>query len=292
LPFLSVEIYGLVSRYCSAIRADMFDLNPLTSTRRYHHYFKEAHNLSPGLLQCLEVMVGDDYMDRQVIETWRTNASFSDLQILELHSSIKQDALELLATSCNFPSLTTLVLSFLTRNMQRPQTREYFEIADRFLHSLPPLRTLKLAGDLSCLSVDSILEHHGIALRALWLSPSDGDKRLSPGDITRIELHCPLLEDLGLALRRSKGDATEVATYKALGFFRKLQDLSLTLDASNYDIFLEHALAGLEDDEEVPETPSDPSFVDEFDNQFVKSFCVENNFYAMAICGMLSSIPQ
>jgi hypothetical protein len=54
--------------------------------------------------------------------------------------------------------------------------------------------------------------------------------------------------------------------------------LSLTLEASNNDIFLKDAHAGLEDGEEVPETPSDPSFVDEFDNQFFKSFCVAEQF--------------
>lgn len=79
-----------------------------------------------------------------------------------------------------------------------------------------------------------------------------------------------MLEDLALTLCRSKGDAAEVASYRALGSIRNLQYISLVLDASNHAILSEDALADFDDEDdnaEYPETPNDSSF-DNFDQQF------------------------
>jgi hypothetical protein len=131
---------------------------------------------------------------------------------------------------------------------------------------------LNSRASFSRLDVNSILEHHGAVLRQLSLSPLEGDKALSPEDIKKIGTLCPLLEDLVLALHRSKGGATEVACYKALGSIQRWENLSLTLEALNHAIPWSDALVGYDDDgddAEYPETPNDPSF-DDFDQQFFK----------------------
>ena len=156
--------------------------------------------------------------------------------------------------------------------IDRQRTNEIFDIARSFLCQLPTLETLKLTGELSRLDVNSILEHHGAALRQLSLSPSEGDKALSPEDITKIGTLCTLLEDLVLTLHRSKGGATEVACYTTLGSIERLENLTLTLEALNHAIPWSDALVGYDDDDdnaEYPETPNDPSF-DDFDRQFLQ----------------------
>jgi len=233
---------------------------------------KQVQGSSPssGSLRCLGIRVGDDLIGTQLIETWKAHTDFSKLQILRLETFVSQDTLECLAASSSFPSLRELVLRLAGRQISRPQTTEFYDIVDRFLCSLPPLSSLKLDGELHRLSIDSILEHRGSALRQLCLSPSVGDKHPSPEDIARIGVHCTLLEDLVLTIHRSKGDATEVATYQALGSPPKLQYLSLVLDASNYTILGPDALGDFDDEDDdapYPETPNDPSF-DDFDQQF------------------------
>jgi hypothetical protein len=232
---------------------------------------KESHSFSPGSLRCLRHS-GHGSISRQIIEKWRAHTNFSVLRTLKLESGIDENALDYLATNCTFPSLTKLALTLITRNFSRPPTNDYFDIAIRFLRSLPPLSTLKLVGELHRINLDSFLDHHGSGLRELWLSPLEGGDRLLQGDIAQIAGHCPLLEDLAITLHRSRGDATEVATYKTLGSLQKLQHLLLTLDASDFAVLSED-----EDDNdddlnaigEGPDTPNDPSF-DEFEQQYFK----------------------
>jgi hypothetical protein len=78
--------------------------------------------------------------------------------------------------------------------------------------------------------MDSVVENYGNGLRRLCLNSPEEDERLLQGDIAYIGAHCSLLEDLALTLWRSKGDATEVAIYRALGSLPKLQYLSFALD--------------------------------------------------------------
>jgi hypothetical protein len=225
-----------------------------------------------GSLRCLEIRVGDDLISTQLVETWKAHTDFSVLQILNLWSCIAQDTLECLAASSNFQSLRELVLDLTSKQMVPSQTSEFYDIAGRFLYQLPPLSSLQLTGELSRLNMASILEYHGPTLRQLSLSPVEGDKQLLPEEIAKIGVHCHLLEDLALTLCRSKGDAVEVASYKALGSFQKLQYISLVLDASNHAILSDDALIDFDeedDDAEYPETPNDPSF-DDFDQQFFK----------------------
>lgn len=134
-----------------------------------------------------------------------------------------------------------------TENLLEPPTMDHSSLANHFLCSLPSLFTLKLVGELSHTTLDTIFEYHDAALRRLWLSPLGTLNRLviTQREVERIAEHCPLLEDLSLTVPRSKGDACEVAIYKALGSLFKLQSMFLTLDASDCGIFMD----GDDDDE-------------------------------------------
>jgi len=216
----------------------------------------------PGSLRHLQ-LAGYGSITKQVVERWSRHTDFSVLRILKLESDIEADALDCLATKCDFSSVRTLVLVLATDSLLEPPTMNYSSLANHFLCSLPPLFTLKLVGELSQTTLDTIFEYHGATLRRLWLSPSGTLNRLviviTQREVEQIAEHCPLLEDLSLTVPRSKGDAGEVAIYKALGSLPKLQRLFLTLDASDCAILLD----GDEDDE----TPNDPTF-DNFDQQF------------------------
>jgi hypothetical protein len=86
---------------------------------------------------------------------------------------------------------------------------------------------------------------------------------LSESSILQIGSHCPFLEDLQITLKRSQGDAAEVALYRALRTIRRLKYLTLALNASD------PALIETEHTEYHGGAPTDLSF-DEFDNQISK----------------------
>jgi hypothetical protein len=232
----------------------------------------KSHRFSPGSLRCLKHW-GHGSIGRQIVENWRAHINFSVLCILNLESPIVEDALAYLATNCDFPCLKTLVLTLetLSTNYSHTSTsaNNYFSVAKRFLRNLPRLSNLKLLGDLHRISLGSFLDHQGPGLRELWLGPFGGYSSLLQRDIAHIGMHCLLLEHLVLALHRSRGNAAEVAAYRTLGSLPKLQDLSLRLDASDPAVLAEHPEDDDSDldDDEIPPTPSDPSF-DEFDHQF------------------------
>lgn len=221
---------------------------------------KQKHISTPGSLRHLQ-LAGHGCIIRQVVENWSRHTDFSVLRTLELESDIEADVLHCLATKCDFSSLKTLVMILATENLLESPTMNHSSLANHFLCSLPSLFTLKLVGELSHITLGTIFEYHGAALRRLWLSPLGNLNRLviAQREVERIAEHCPLLEDLSLTVPRFKGDAGEVAIYKALGFLCKLQSIFLTLDASDCAIFMD----GDDDDE----TPIDSSF-DNFDQQF------------------------
>ncbi|KUJ08796.1 uncharacterized protein LY89DRAFT_599335, partial [Mollisia scopiformis] len=237
----------------------------------------EISSTKIGSLRSLCIGVGDKLIGTHLIKTWNAHTDFSVLESMNLEAEVDQAVLEFLAASSGFPSLTDLVLNLTYDYMSPSQKTELYNLASRFLLSLQPLSRLTLSGGLSRVSLESILEHHGAALRSLDLKGSpESDKILSPEVIARIGPQCPLLRDLTLKVRRSKGDAIEWAargglgSYQALGSFVNLKYLSLALDASNHAILGAESLAGLDledDDVPYPETPTDPSF-DEFDQRF------------------------
>lgn len=191
---------------------------------------KQKQISTPGSLRHLQ-LARYGSITKQVVERWSRHTDFSVLRTLKLESNIEADALDCLATKCDFSSVRTLVLVLTTRSLLEPPTMDYSSLANHFLCSLPPLFTLKLVDERSQTTLDTIFVYHGAALRGLWLSPSGTVNRLviviTQREVELIAEHCPLLEDLSLTVPRAKGDAGEVAIYKALGLYPSFSAFSL-----------------------------------------------------------------
>ncbi|KFY06667.1 hypothetical protein V492_07853 [Pseudogymnoascus sp. VKM F-4246] len=206
--------------------------------------------LSRGALRCLQL---SGYDGIHLLRSLRAHNDFSLLRTLLFKSGIDEITHDFLATNCSFPSLTGLALRLVTMpSSDVPLSKDYYRAASRFLRSLPPLCMLTLSGNIPQIVFDSVLDHHGSGLHKLHLHPRSGTDRISLEDIARIKEHCPLLEDLRLAVHRSRGDYTETATYKAIGSITSLREVGINLDTTNFC--------------EQPEPPN--VTFDEFDQQY------------------------
>jgi hypothetical protein len=209
-----------------------------------------------GSLDRFELLQYD--LSKNSLESFSKHIDFSALKALKLQgSTIMEEALGWMATSCSFHSLTTLVL-VLERSIEAPSG----DVVRLFFRSFPPLKALRMDAIVSQITIDTTLEHHGKSLRNLWLSCvrnlGDTDQLvLGIREIDKIRQHCPLIENLNIPISRSMGDAQEIAIYKALGALPKLRRLSLTLDSSDLSV--------VPSDDEIP-IPNDPSF-DEFERK-------------------------
>ncbi|KAI1768346.1 hypothetical protein GGR53DRAFT_478988 [Hypoxylon sp. FL1150] len=181
-------------------------------------------------------LVSDDYptgMLGREIDDWSMHTDFTVLRTLKLDGIIDSGVLETLVNKHEFPSLESLAiclnLDHLQLMVQIPVILEqYFHNAEQFLSSLPGLRTLRLRNWMRRISLEKAL---GSNLRTLWLEPTaNGDEFITKRHIAQIREQCPLLEDLTLVIRRSKGNSREIALYRELGTLPKLQHLSLILD--------------------------------------------------------------
>lgn len=84
--------------------------------------------------------------------------------------------------------------------------------------------------------------------------------QLSLSDLTQIAENCPLLETLAISIRRTYGDAREVASYRALGSLPKLQHLKLDLDVSEV--------------QRVPGKPTPEDSDDDDDDEFKEGWMI------------------
>ncbi|KAI4868615.1 hypothetical protein F4820DRAFT_409920 [Hypoxylon rubiginosum] len=189
-----------------------------------------------GSLSCLQLCGSDDHpIGGQDIDDWGAHTDFTALRTLKLDSEVTQSALETLVNKHSFPSLETLSLSLEPLALPVIGPVEYCLLLERFLQSLPRLSTLKITNWQHHFSLDWVL---GPGLRTLWLEPRiDFDRLTTQHDLTaqniaQIRERCPLLKNLTLVVRRSKGDSSESALYRELGTLPKLQHLSLKMDPS------------------------------------------------------------
>jgi hypothetical protein len=139
-------------------------------------------------------------------------------------SALTEEALDLVAATCPFHYPTTLVIQLERRVLSKDA---YTHTCNSFFESLPPLKALRVRGNLSPRTIEAIVEHHGSSLRQLWLSfnRAFGDTEnlmLGLQEVREIFEFCPLIEDLTLPIPRSKGDSQEVAIYRTIGAFPKL----------------------------------------------------------------------
>ncbi|KAJ5613155.1 hypothetical protein N7510_006349 [Penicillium lagena] len=171
----------------------------------------------------------------QIIDLWSTlgmwkhHTDFSVLESLVVEAGVNKRALSLWSREYSFPSLRRLVICM----KQREQPADFYDIARQFLCTLPPLEELDIEGWHSLLPVESIVEHHGPRLRrlALLYEHRHHQRCLTEPAIKIIARECPLLEELACKIQRSQGDASEVASYRALGTINRLKYLTLYLAA-------------------------------------------------------------
>lgn len=171
----------------------------------------------------------------QIIDLWSTlgewkyYTDFSVLESLAVEAGVNKRALSLWSREYSFPSLRRLVICM----KQCEQPVDFYDIARHFLCTLPPLEELYIEGWHSLLPVESIVEHHGPRLRKLALLYEHRHHRrcLTEPEIKTIARECPLLEELACKIQRSEGNASEVASYRALGTLNRMKYLTLYLAA-------------------------------------------------------------
>lgn len=157
----------------------------------------------------------------------RTFGDLSALRVLKLHISVSPKTLPPPET---FTSLVTLAFTCSTDpNLAHLQ---YWDEVAFLLRHLPRLATLQLREWRRNVPVASCL---GPNLRTLDLSTRrHGSSSYQTRDksIYEIAKCCPHLEKLAIEVRRTRGNAAEIAHYRALGRLRCLRHLDLTLDAA------------------------------------------------------------
>ncbi|KAJ4415851.1 hypothetical protein N0V82_007111 [Gnomoniopsis sp. IMI 355080] len=156
--------------------------------------------------------------------SWVVDGNFSALRVLKLDLVITR--LDGLPGAKEFPVLETLVFT-----CAKTTRAEYWKTLLTFLHDLPRLTTLKLtdwARSISLLpGLNPNLRHLDFSTRVhLFGEPIKDDHIRQLADV------CPFLEELTVEVRRSRGNAKEVSLYRAIGRLRRLQHLTLHLDAS------------------------------------------------------------
>ncbi|KAF4840886.1 hypothetical protein CGCSCA4_v009934 [Colletotrichum siamense] len=141
-----------------------------------------------------------------------------------------------LLSSSDFRSLECLDLR-VTKKYRDPvepsdleQTEEALRMAvQQFVDGLSSqLSTLRITGESRFYEFPAGLGH---TLRTLDLTKGTAEP-LTIGDVKEILKLSPLIEHLGLKIARTKGDAGEVATYRALGRFSNLRSLQIFLNVT------------------------------------------------------------
>ncbi|OIW29317.1 hypothetical protein CONLIGDRAFT_701351 [Coniochaeta ligniaria NRRL 30616] len=149
---------------------------------------------------------------------------FSALRILRLTSPVNYNTLP---DPKSFSSLVTLALTCTEISMP---TR-YWTSALDFMRNIPQLTTLQLTAWSRTVSIVPGLSPNLRKLQ-VFTYPVQGANPLICDYIHKLATLCPLLEELAVETRRSRGNAAEVALYQALGRLPRLRYLRLTLDAS------------------------------------------------------------
>ncbi|KAK4212640.1 hypothetical protein QBC37DRAFT_317783 [Rhypophila decipiens] len=201
----------------------------------------------------LELLELDGRPDNSWLQDWKSpglyyvGANSSSLRSLKLAKGVSGKVLdELIATPLPLLSSLTFTLSRVTR--PRQTIGEYHFGVKKFIRGLPQLVSLHLIGwDHTAMPLESAakrpeqLGEDDLAtlprgLTTFLLEPESeyrqGSSLIYEQDIRQVAHRCPRIQDLSLVVRRSRGDAAEVAIYHAIACFRQLLRLSLTLDAS------------------------------------------------------------
>jgi hypothetical protein len=191
------------------------------------------------------------------LKEWVDYIDLSTLRVLKIDSfSFETDRMEYLATR-QFPALEELDIKILRYG----EHAGHGDSSLSFLLGLPPLTKLRvwtwqsnMCGVLTC-------NNFGSRLRQLSVFSDRASEILSLRDLQNLVVNCPLVEDLAIMIRRTRGDSREVAHYQSLRGLSKLKRLSLWLHCSD-------STESNPDFEHAANSPIDPTFND-FDQQYV-----------------------
>ncbi|KAG7044110.1 hypothetical protein JMJ77_0011927 [Colletotrichum scovillei] len=172
-----------------------------------------------------------DMTEDSLLREWGSLVDFDALRVLRLPDSLRPKGLELLDTY-SFPFLKNLVVNMVDSSSMDDPEHERGEMLSRFIDRRTQLCTLEVIG-WNDFYVGKHLFHPacGFALRTLDLQSNllETADPFNARAVSLIAQRWPLLEDLAIRVRRSKGDEEEMAVYVALGRLRRLRKLHLRL---------------------------------------------------------------
>lgn len=196
-----------------------------------------AHTNTRGSLEYLHMSGCVTDLWRDAFKKWNQDTDFRALKTLKINATLVPNALEYMAMECQFSSLAHLEVDFNLYD-ESEFTTEYLTTVSSFLTNLPVLSVLIVRGWHSDFATYSILEHHGPRLIRLSMIPVSG-QTMSLQDLNCLIEKCPLLEELSIRIKRSRGDAQEVSIYRTIDSLLYLRYLDLQLDASDPDVISE-----------------------------------------------------
>ncbi|WPA98865.1 uncharacterized protein RHO25_003478 [Cercospora beticola] len=210
--------------------SDSSDLKQLRTKARRQWQGTELGTLpswSKGSLSVLE-LAGKGSTTLEALQVWHGVTDFSKLQELKLHGPVKSETVTWMLECCNLNSLRHLVLHLETRDPECKAALELFE-------SIRPLKELKLVAHIDQKLLLAVLKRHGPTLQSLIIVPSVESRVSCEMLADLIADHCPVLEKLTMPMRRSQGDAKEVAMYQRFRRLTCLEELYLVLRCDGED---------------------------------------------------------
>ncbi len=212
--------------------------------------FPRPASEQPGPLARLETLAVSGWISGcQQLTSWNNRIDFSCLQHFDFGARLDPEGfatLTSMAANGKFQSLRTLGLGVSAESYLHNNHATLDGPASLFLQALPPLKTVRLAGHFSNLSLTALLARHGPTLRTLHLLPARshsatldtyGPPQASVPPlyhtatvIAKLAASCPALRTLSLVVQRHGGGPAEVAAYRALAGLPRLERASLFLD--------------------------------------------------------------
>jgi hypothetical protein len=167
------------------------------------------------------------------LQQWLQHTDFDCLRVLKMTGTMDLSALDWVAESVHFPSLSTLEIETVQAPGEHDETR-----TTKVLESLPGLKELTIIGLWTVRTLKAISNQHGITLQRLSLL----DRTCSLDEIRMFRDACPYLNHLAITIPRMQGNGNEVAIYKELGSNTQIQSLVLNLDCASTAEFDENVV--------------------------------------------------
>jgi hypothetical protein len=197
-----------------------------------------------GMLRHLGIFMVDHL---STLHAYSTVTDSTMLKSLEIHGNIRIEPL-LWLTSIQLPALEHLSFHVVDRRLvnihdSTEAAKIVGEAITCLVASLSSLQSLKMGGPYGEDTLSTVLEYCGHRLRRLLLTTYRPDFGRAADEFVPIALvgvdlvqevqrKCPQLEELALVVPRSKGDANEVALYRALGSLASVRKLHLSMYCS------------------------------------------------------------